>query len=228
MTVFFDIFQFLIILIAHALVGIYSSALKYKKKIIFFVWGVWVLMQLLLFCYVEFVLDLPLVKFLLGFLVAFVGQYLIYFLTTRGRVLQRLFTILTYSLFFCIMMSFYSMILGTFPQIPSLFRVVILGMMVMLLVSYFLRSVCPLCRNAGKNIKNAWYPLIFANFVFLSTVIASSVFPVRLIDFHAPGFVPFLLLSISIFSVYPVVFSCIRNASEVAMKKTLSCRMNFF
>ena len=63
--------------------------------------------------------------------------------------------------------------------------------------------------------------MIFVNIVFLITIILSSVFPVRLKGFDDPAFITFVFLSISILSVYPVIFSNINSLSEAAMKKAV-------
>ena len=39
------IIEFVLVLIAHAIVGIYSSTLKYRKKTTCIIWGVWVVVQ---------------------------------------------------------------------------------------------------------------------------------------------------------------------------------------
>jgi hypothetical protein len=88
-------------------------------------------------------------------------------------------------------------------------------------LSYFLYYVCPLCRAAVKNITTGWVPLIFVNIVFLVTVILSSIFPVRLTDIHDPSFTTFTFLSVSIMSVYPVIFSSIKTMAEAADKKAV-------
>lgn len=73
------IIEFILVHIAHAVLGIYSSTLKYNKKLIFIVWGSWVVLQSVLLCYTEFVLtDMPL-QFFIGFILSLIGQYVIFF-----------------------------------------------------------------------------------------------------------------------------------------------------
>ena len=48
--------EFVILLIAHAAAGIYSSSLKYSKKTTYLIWGVWIMLQTALLFYTEFVL----------------------------------------------------------------------------------------------------------------------------------------------------------------------------
>ena len=50
------IVEFILLLIAHAAAGIYSSTLKYRKKITYIVWGTWVVLQTGLLFLTEFVL----------------------------------------------------------------------------------------------------------------------------------------------------------------------------
>ena len=61
------IMQFILLLIAHAAAGIYSSTLKYSKKITYIVWGIWGALQIALLFYTDFVLTNAAVQFLVGF-----------------------------------------------------------------------------------------------------------------------------------------------------------------
>lgn len=211
--------EFILLLIAHAMAGIYSSTLKYTKKMTYTIWGIWILIQTILLFYTEYVLaDLKL-QLLVGFVLSLVGQYVIFFMTTKGKLAQRVFTILTYSIFFCIIMSFFTMVKGTFQDLHWIFTALIQAFLLLLVVTYFIRYVCTLCRSASKNITKGWDRLIFVNIIFLITLILSSIFPIRLTNFHDPGVLAFVLLSISIMAVYPVIFSSINNMSEVAIKR---------
>ena len=211
--------QFVLLLIAHAAAGIYSSTLKYRKKTTYIVWAVWIILQTTLLFYTEFVLTDWTLKFLVGFVLSLVGQYVIFFLTTKGKLEQRIFTMLTYSIFFCIVMSIFTMVDGTFDDLHWAFLVFIHALLLFAMVSYFICYVCPLCRSASKNITTGWAPLIFVNIVFIITIILSSVFPTRLTNFTDPAVIPFLFLSVSIMSVYPVIFSNINSLSEAAIKR---------
>ena len=94
------IIEFIILLLSHAAAGIYSSELKYGKRRIYAIWGIWVALQSGLLFYTEYVLTSWTHQFFTGFVLALVGQYVIFFVTTKGRMAQRTFTILTYSIFF--------------------------------------------------------------------------------------------------------------------------------
>ena len=213
------IIEFILLLIAHAAAGIYSSTLKYSKKITYIIWGLWVALQTSLLFFTEFVLTDLALQFFVGFVLSLIGQYVIFFVTTKGKFAKRIFTMLTYSIFFCIAMSLFTMVQGTFNglhwTLTSLIQAILLGVIVI----YFLRYVCPLCRAAAKNITTGWTQLIFVNIVFIITLVLSSVFPVRLTSFRDPGFATFLFLSISIMAVYPVIFSSINSMSEAAEKR---------
>ena len=213
------IIQFVLLLITHAVAGIYSSTLKYSKKTTYIIWGTWIVLQTGLLFYTEFVLTNWNLQFFVGFVLSLVGQYVIFFATTKGKLAQRLFTMLTYSIFFCIVMTFFSLVNGTFAQLHWVFTMIIHAVMLMTMVTYFLRFVCPLCRAASKNITTGWAPLIFVNIVFIITIILSSVFPVRLTSFSDPAVITFLFMSVSIMAVYPVIFSNINSMSEAAVKR---------
>ena len=213
------IIQFILLLIAHAAAGIYSSNLKYSKKTSYIIWGTWVVLQTALLFYTEFVLTNWALQFFVGFVLSLVGQYVIFFVTTKGRLAQRIFTMLTYSIFFCIVMSLFTMIRGTFSELHWALTALIQAVLLLAIVTYFLRYVCPLCRTAAKNITTGWAPLIFVNIVFMITIILSSVFPVRLTGFNDPAVITFVFLSISIMAVYPVIFSSINHMSEAAEKR---------
>ena len=213
------IIQFILLLIAHAAAGIYSSNLKYSKKTTYIIWGTWVVLQTALLFYTEFVLTNWALQFFAGFVLSLVGQYVIFFVTTKGKLAQRVFTMLTYSIFFCIVMSLVTMVNGTFGELHWTLTALIQAALLFAIVFYFLRYVCPLCRTAAKNITTGWAPLIFVNIVFMITIILSSVFPVRLVSFGDPAVITFAFISVSIMSVYPVIFSSINSLSEAATKR---------
>ena len=215
------IIQFILLLLTHAAAGIYSSTLKYSKKTTYIIWGAWVVLQTALLIYAEFVLTNWALQFFVGFILSLVGQYVIFFATTKGKLAQRVFTMLTYSIFFCIAMSLVMMVKGTFGELHWTLTALIQMVLLFAMVFYFLCYVCPLCRTAARNIITGWTPLIFVDIVFLITVILSSVFPVRLTTFHEPAVITFGFLSVSIMAVYPVIFSYINSLSEAAMKRAV-------
>jgi len=218
------IIQFILLLIAHAAAGIYSSNLKYSKKTTYIIWGTWVVLQTALLFYTEFVLTNWALQFFVGFVLSLVGQYVIFFVTTKGKLAQRVFTMLTYSIFFCIVMSLVTMVNGTFGELHWTLTALIQAALLFAIVFYFLRYVCPLCRTAAKNITTGWAPLIFVNIVFMITIILSSVFPVRLVSFGDPAVITFAFISVSIMSVYPVIFSSINSLSEAATKREVEAQ----
>ena len=116
-------------------------------------------------------------------------------------------------------MSLFTMFNGTFGQLHWTLTTPIQAIMIFAIVFYFLRYVCPLCHSAAKNITTGWTPLIFVNIVFIITIILSSVFPVRLTTFRDPAVITFIFLSVSIMSVYPVIFSNINSMSAAATKR---------
>ena len=211
--------EMLVVLMAHAISGIYSSNLKYSKKTTFAIWSIWIVLQGSLWSFGELLIKNVGMKFFSIFVTAFIFQYIIFFATTKGKLSQRLFTILTYSVFFCIFMVFNAAIQGTFPDMPIIIRLIVLVGLLACILCYFLKFVCPLCSDASKIIVAGWYPLVFVDIIFVITLVALTVFPVKIASFYEPGFIPFLFLSISIFAVYPVIFSNIKNMTEVATKR---------
>lgn len=213
------IIEQLIVLAAHAVSGIYSSNLKYSKKTTFFIWGIWIVLQANLWVFGEFFVKDIVTSFFLVFVSSFICHYAIFIATTKGRLSLRLFTILTYSVFFCIFMAMNTAIQGSFESIHPLTRLGIHIVLIFGIVYYFLASVCPLCRVAAKSVVTGWRQLVFVNIIFLITIVLSSVFPVKITSIYASEFIPFVFLSISIFAVYPVIFSNVKNMTEVASKK---------
>ena len=213
------IIEFIILLMAHAAVGIYSSTLKFSKKVTYIIWVIWILFQSGLLFFTEYVLINHILQFFAGFIMSLVGQYLIFFLTTKGKVVQRIFTLLTYSIFFCISVTLLTMVKGTFPNLHPVQATFIHIAILFGIVFFFLRYVCPLCRSASKNITGGWFLLNFVNVVFLLAVILSSIFPARLDSFYDSACITFIFLSVSIMAVYPVVFFSINNMSDAAMKR---------
>ena len=215
------IIEFILLLIAHSAAGIYSSTLKYSKRITYAVWGTWVALQTVLLFVTEYVLTNTALQFFVGFVLSLIGQYAIFFITTKGKIAKRIFTILTYSIFFCIAMSLFTMVNGTFVTLHWILAALIQAILLFAIVFYYLCYVCPLCRAASKNITSGWSQLIFVNVVFIITLILSSVFPSRLTHFGDPAFVTFFFLSVSIMAVYPVIFSSINHMSEAAEKRAV-------
>ena len=219
-----SIIEFIILLLSHAAAGIYSSDLKYAKRTVYVIWGVWVAFQIGLLFYTEYVLTNLQVQFFTGFVLALIGQYIIYFLTTKGKLAQRMFSILTYSIFFCIAMTLFAMVKGSIGEAYPVLTVFIHFIILLSADLYFLMYVCPLCRAADRNINTGWLSLIVVNVVFIITIILSSVFPVRLTSFKDPSVITFVFLSISIMAVYPVIFRSINSMSEAAMKRELEAQ----
>ena len=215
------IIELIFILVAHAAAGIYSSTLKYSKKTTYIIWGTWIVLQTALLFYTETSLANWPLQFFFGFIFPLVGQYVLFFVTTKGKLMQRIFTMLTYSIFFCIITAPFIIVKDKLSQLHWSLTVLAQAVMLFSIVTYFLRCVCPLCRKAAKNITTGWAPLIFVNIIFIITIILSTVFPVRLTGFDDPAFITFIFLSISILSVYPVIFSNINSLSEAAMKRAV-------
>ena len=218
-----NVFGFIILLIAHAAAGIYSSTLKYSKKTTFTIWGAWVLIQSALLVVAELLTD-TMLQFLIGFVLSLVGQYVIFFVTTKGRILHRIFIISTYSIFFCIAMTLFTMIRGTFADLHPVIILLIQAGMLFAIVSYFINHICSLCNSVAKNITAGWTPLILANVVFMIMVVLSSIFPVRITSFNDPSIVMFIFVCASIMAVYPVVFSNINSMSEAAIKREVEAQ----
>ena len=215
------IIELILVYIAHAAAGIYSSTRKYSKKITYIIWCIWIALQTALLVYTESFQTNWSQQFFFGFIFPLVGQYAIFFATTKGKLAQRIFTMLTYSIFFCIITSPFILVKDMLGELHWSLTVLVQTILLSAIVFYYLRYVCTLCRAASKNINRGWSQLIFVNVIFLITVILSSVFPARLTSFTEPAFITFVFLSISIMSVYPVIFSSIKHMSEVAEKRAV-------
>ena len=161
------IIQFILLMLAHAAAGIYSSTLKYSKKFTYIIWGAWATLQSALMVISEFVLTGVVLQFFIGFVLTLIGQYAIFFITTKGKLVQRIFTILTYSVFFCIFMAFDTVIRGSFPSMHVILKIIVHISLMAGILFYFLKCVCPLCQAASKSVVTGWHPLVFVNFVFL-------------------------------------------------------------
>ena len=213
------IIELLIVMIAHAAVGMYSSPLKYSGKLTYYIWIIWIVFQVGIITYAEYVLMDEAYNLVFGFILSFLGQYIIFFLTTKGKMAQRVFNILTYSIFFCIFMTLFNMIKGT-VQSQNIVLLTFLNIVVFWGgVYYFLRYVCSVYRNVARNITTGWELLIFVNVFFLLAVILSSIFPVRITSFGNPMSITFIFLSVTIVVVYPIMFSKLNSMSEVAINR---------
>ena len=215
----YSILEIIIFLVSHAVVGLYSSTLKFSKRSTKFVWVGWIFIQTTLMCCSEFLIKDLTVKFILGFFLPFLGQYIVFFLTTKGRVTHRLFVISTYSVFYCICAAFFAMIktalIPIHPVLPLIVNLLIMATFDWL----FIHHACKTFNAAANAITNGWGPMIAVNAVFFITIILSSVYPSKLVSFLDPTFILFAFLSISFIAVYPVIFSNINSLAEASSKK---------
>ena len=68
------IIEFISLLLSHAAAGIFSSDLRYEKRTVFIIWGIWAAMQIGLLLYTEYVLTNLMLQFFTGFVLALIGQ----------------------------------------------------------------------------------------------------------------------------------------------------------
>lgn len=216
-----SILEFFLLLMSHAAAGIWSSAPKYSKKTTFLIWGIWVAAQSVLMLCAELFMTHLALHFFVSFVLTFAGQYVIFFRTTTGKLEQRIFTMLTYSVFFCISISLFNIVAGTFPDRSPALSLLIYASTLFGVMFYFLRYVCPLCRAAAANISSGWKQLICISVLFLITLILSSVFPVRLTSLRDEGCLAYIFLSISILAVYPVIFSNLNNMEQESIQREI-------
>ena len=216
--------EIIFLLVAHSVAGACSSTHRYKKSVTYAIWGIWIVVQGTLFVVSDLVLDAAPLQFLVSFVLPLVSQYVIFFLTTKGRFAERFFIISAYSIVFCIAMGFFTMVKGSFMSMTPALGMVINGIILSLVVFYFFRCIVSLCKRAAKNIKSGWAPLILVNMVFLITVVLSSVFPQKLDSFFDSSAVTFFFICASVMAVYPVIFSNINSMSEAAMKREVEAQ----
>ena len=62
------IIELILIYVAHAVAGIYSSTLKYTKKTTCIIWGAWIALQTALLVFVENFLNAWTPQFFFGFI----------------------------------------------------------------------------------------------------------------------------------------------------------------
>lgn len=216
-----SIIDFFLLLGAHASAGIWSSPLKYSKKTTFLIWGIWIAVQsILMLCSELFMTHMGL-QFFVSFVLTFAGQYVIFFKTTTGRLGQRIFTMLTYSVFFCISISLFNVVVGTFPNRSPAVTLLIFAAILFGVMFYFLRYVCPLCRNVAASISDGWKYLICVNLLLLLTLIFSSVFPVRLSSLRDPGCLAFVFLCVSVLAVCPVIFFNMNSMAQESVRREI-------
>ena len=210
------------VIIAHVVVGLLAAPLKYKKSISILIWSIWGVIQTMLLTPILFV-DLESgLGFVIGFVSTYIGQYVLFFVTTKGNVAKRLFTILTYSVFFCIYMGIATAVIGSFPSFNWGITSVIRAVLLFAVVFVFLKKICPLFWNNGAEPINNWWLLVFADVVFLLAIVSSSVFPNKLENVRTPYFIAFLTLVIAIVSVYPIIFISIKNMAVAEREKRSS------
>lgn len=219
MDILHAILDAVVIVAAHITVGLFAAPLKYKKWISVLIWCVWGILQTLLLVPTLFNDTTIELSFMIGFVSPYIGQYVLFFILTKGKIAKRLFTLLTYSVFFCIYMGIASSLIGSLPplhwSVISLLRTSFLFAVVLL----FLKKISPMFWNGlAEPIKN-WWLLVFVDTVFLLAIVSSSVYPNKLERVRDPYFIAFLTLVIAIVSVYPILFVSIKNMAELAREK---------
>ena len=204
---------------AHAMIGLFSAPLKFKKWVSILIWCVWGVVQTALFIPAMTSDSGNGFEFIAGFVAPYLGQYLLFFIATKGKFAKRLFTILTYSVFFCIYMAIATAVIASFPDLPwqvaSLIRISLLFVVVFV----FLKKICPMFwNNLSESIKS-WWLLVFADAVFLLAVVSSSVFPNKIESVKNTYFIAFITLVVAIVSVYPIIFISIKNMAVAEREK---------
>ena len=207
------------VVFAHAMIGFFSAPLKFKKWVSILIWCVWGVVQTALF--------IPTMAsdsgngfgFIAGFVAPYLGQYLLFFIATKGKFAKRLFTILTYSVFFCIYMAIATAVIASFPGLPwqvaSLIRISLLFVVVFI----FLKKICPLFWTSTSESIKSWWLLVFADAIFLLAVVSSSVFPNKIESVKNTYFIAFITLVVAIVSVYPIIFISIKNMAVAEREK---------
>ena len=219
MNLFNAVIDAVAVISAHAMIGLFSAPLKYKKWVSVLIWSVWGALQTVLFIPAMTSSAENGIAFIMGFIAPYVGQYVLFFITTKGNPTRRLFTILTYSVFFCIYMTIATAVIGSFPNlhwgVASLIRIALLFVVVFV----FLKKICPLFwNNLSESIKS-WMLLVFADAVFLLAIVSSSIFPNNIANVKDAYFIPFLTLVVAIVSVYPIIFISIKNMAMAEREK---------
>ena len=207
------------VIAAHIMIGLFSAPLKYKKWLTVLIWCVWGALQTVLFIPAMTSGTGTGIGFVMGFIAPYLGQYILFFLTTKENPIKRLFTILTYSVFFCIYMAIATAVIGSLPElhwtIASLIRITLLFVMVLV----FLKNICPLFWNNIAEPTKIWWLLVFADAVFLLAVVSSAVFPNKIESVKDTYFIAFLTLVIAIVSVYPIIFISIKSMAMAEREK---------
>ena len=119
------IIELILIFVAHAVAGIYSSTLKYTKKTTCIIWGAWIALQTALLVFAENFLNAWAPQFFFGFIFPLVSQYVIFFITTKGKIAQRIFAMTTYSIFFCIITTPFIIVKDVLSELHWLLAVLV-------------------------------------------------------------------------------------------------------
>ena len=204
---------------AHAMIGLFSAPLKFKKWVPILIWCVWGVVQTALFIPAMTSDSGNGFEFIAGFVAPYLGQYLLFFIATKGEFAKRLFTILTYSVFFCIYMAIATSIIGSFSDLPWQFASLVRISLLFVVVFIFLKKICPLFWTSTSESIKSWWLLVFADAIFLLAVVSSSVFPNKIESVKNTYFIAFITLVVAIVSVYPIIFISIKNMAVAEREK---------
>ena len=207
------------VVFAHAMIGLFSAPLKFKKWVSILIWCVWGVVQTALFIPAMTSDSGNGFEFIAGFVAPYLGQYLLFFIATKGKFAKRLFTILTYSVFFCIYMAIATSIIGSFSDLPWQFASLVRISLLFVVVFIFLKKICPLFWTSTSESIKSWWLLVFADAIFLLAVVSSSVFPNKIESVKNTYFIAFITLVVAIVSVYPIIFISIKSMTMAEREK---------
>lgn len=210
---FETILRALLTFLAHAIAATHLAPLKYSKSITYSLWAVFVLGHSVLAFFLPSVQWATPSLLFTVYMLACVLHVLLFFITTTGRLGQRAFLILSYTVFFtaCCGITDYFRCFLLPPD--SMWYLLIYGAALGLALYVLLGRLRPAFPEAAMFKAKEWRLLSALMVMFFVLLTTWFVYPNRMSHFtraQAAGFPAAVLL---LFATYGTIFICVRTVS---------------
>lgn len=217
----------LLIYLSHAFAAVNMAPLKYSKRKTYLIWGIWIAaaMTLPLILQKTTTSDKTGISPIVVFMLLFCTQAMLYFLTTKGRILERVFLLLSYAVIFTSCMSIVESVQRFIPQNNSWIRLLIYGLLLFGILIIYFKKFMPVFKQSASYIHKEWVLLFVLMVLFFLAIMSWSIFPNTMNDFTLKQIVTFWLL-LTVFAVsYAIIFISAKNIAEAARAKQMKLHL---
>ena len=159
---------------------------------------------------------LPIDKPTLNFFISFVVHFILFEITTKGRIEEKGFLFLSYA---CVYICFSTIFNIANFLIASIAVNIVLAFVIVALMQVVLYiALLPSFKKVTPYIKSGWWGFYTVVLIFLALFIAQAVFQIQT-PFSTKETVVFLLVSVAFCITYIAVFNSMKNIVELSKEK---------